>query len=159
MSELTTFQQVQERIKEQVKVQFFNMLPDEAFQQLIQKEIEAFFEVTDQKFDIRKGDNWGSYAKLQADVSPFRLLVWEQVKDHTAHRMKQVFESDAFKEACMSSELQGELGDAAKSRFESLCIAMAGSFFQQVMQQAIFQTKQDVYGSIQASGYNLPTRL
>lgn len=73
--------------------------------------------------------------------------------------MKQFLESDAFKEACMSSELQGELGDAAKDRFERLCIAMAGSFFQQVMEQAIIKTKMDVYSSINAAGINLPTRF
>ncbi len=159
MSELTNFQQVQDRIKEQVKVQFFNMLPDEAFQQLIQKEIEAFFTNEHSKWEFNRTSSYSNVTALEASVSPFRLLVWEQVRNHTAKRMKDVFESDAFKDACMSSKLEGELGDAAKSRFEALCIAMAGSFFQQVMSQAIYQTKNDVYNSISASGISLTTRF
>ena len=158
MSELTNFQQVQDRIKEQVKVQFFNMLPDEAFQELIKKEIEAFFSNEDSKWDFVKTSHYSNVTSLQASVSPFRLLVWEQVRNQTAERLKKAYESEEFKIACLSSDLDGELNKAAQNRFEQLCIAMAGSMFQNLMNQAIFQIKQDIYSSLSASNVNINTR-
>jgi len=125
-NDLTTFQQVQEKIKESVKVQFFNMLPDEAFQAMIEKEIAAFFEVQGAEFTLKGG----SYdrQKLIAEISPFRLMVWEQVKTLTAIRMKTVLESDEFKQACMGPGQESQLKDCALSRFDSLAVAMAGEY-------------------------------
>lgn len=157
MSDLTTFQQVQDKIKEQVKVQFFNMLPDEAFQELIQKEIESFFEVTGSKFEAVRGNSYDT-TRLIAEVSPFRLMVWGEVKRIAAERLKLVTESEDFKSACMSPGAESTLKNEALDRFDRLSVAMAGAFFQSVMSQAAFQIKSDVYNSVQESNLPLTVR-
>ncbi|WP_396180189.1 hypothetical protein [Flavobacterium sp.] len=154
-NDLTTFQQVQEKIKESVKVQFFNMLPDEAFQAMIEKEIAAFFEVQGAEFTIKRGSSSYDHAKLVAEVSPFRIMVWEQVKTLTTARMKDVLESEEFRQACMGAGQESQLKDCALSRYDALAVAMAGVFFQRVMGEAMFQAKNDVYNSLQSAGINV----
>lgn len=158
MTDLTTFQQVQDKIKEQVKVQFFNMLPDDAFQKLIDAEINAFFEVKGAEYTIKNASGYNR-DKLVAETSPFRVLVWDQVRELTKARMKVVFESEEFKQACMSPGAESLLMQAGVDRFDRLCIAMAGVFFGQVMNQAMFTAKQDIYNAVQNAGLPITTRF
>jgi hypothetical protein len=156
MSEITTFQHVQDKIKESVKVQFFNLLPDEAFQKLIQEEINAFFEVKNEEYVLKSGSYNNS--TLVAKISPFRVLVWDQVKELTKVRMKELLESPEFKEACMGPGTDTSLVEAGKDRFERLAIAMSGTFFQQVMLQAMHQTKMDINAALNSAGINVSIR-
>lgn len=156
MSEITTFQQVQDKIKESVKVQFFNLLPDEAFQKLIQEEISAFFEVTDKEFTIKSGTYNSS--SLVASISPFRVLIWAEVKKIIEARLKLLLESPDFKEACMGPGTDTLLIEAGKDRFERLSIAMAGTFFHEVMYQAMYKTKMDMAAALSSAGINVPIR-
>lgn len=157
MTDLTTFQQVQDKIKEQVKVQFFNMLPDDAFQKLIDEEINAFFEVKGAEYTVKQSRGYNG-DKLVAELSPFRALVWEQVRELTKARMKVVFESEEFTQACASPGAESMLRQAGVDRFDRLCIAMAGVFFGQMMDQAMFTVKQDVYNAVQNAGLPINTR-
>ena len=154
--ELATFQEVQDRIKESVKVQFFNLLPDEAFQKLIDAEINSFFEVKGSEYTFKSTSyNCG---KLVAELSPFRVLVWEQVRELAKARMKAVFESEEFKQACMGPGLTSELVEAGQDRFERLAVAMAGVFFRETMHQALFQAKNDIYNAVQSAGLPIQAR-
>lgn len=156
MPELTTFQQVQDKIKESVKVQFFNLLPDEAFQKLIDEEINAFFEVSSKEYTLKSGSYNNS--SLVANISPFRLIIWTEVKKIVEVRLKTLLESPEFKEACMGPGTDTLLVEAGKERFERLSIAMAGVFFQQVMHQAMYQTKMDITSALSSAGIDIPIR-
>lgn len=156
MSDITTFQQVQDKIKESVKVQFFNLLPDEAFQKLIDEEINAFFEVTNKEYVLKSGSYNSS--SLVANISPFRLIIWTEVKKIVEIRLKTLLESPEFKEACMGPGVESLLVDAGKDRFERLSIAMASTFFQQVMYQAMDKTKMDIAVALSSAGINVPIR-
>lgn len=156
MSDITTFQHVQDKIKESVKVQFFDLLPDEAFQKLIQEEINAFFEVEGKEYVLKSGSYGNS--TLVAKISPFRVLVWDQVKELTKDRINQILDSPEFKEACMGPGTDTLLVEAGKDRFERLAIAMSGTFFQQVMSQAMYQTKMDIGSALNSAGINVSIR-
>jgi hypothetical protein len=76
-NELIKMDEVKEKINEQVKVSFFNLIPDDAFKKLVEQELNAFFETeTTMTIEHNEGgynsrETWAWRTKM----TPFRQMI------------------------------------------------------------------------------------
>ena len=56
-TQLLNMEDIKTKIQESVKVRFFELLPDEKFKELVNTEVNDFFNATTQKFNIVNNSN------------------------------------------------------------------------------------------------------
>jgi hypothetical protein len=142
---LSTMADIETKIKESVKVQFMNLLPDEQFQAMVEAEIKNFFEIKSNKFEIRKGAGHYDPAQLTADVSPFGLIVWKQVSELARKEVADLFASDEFKAKTMLTPIEAtDLEGLALSNQQVLAMSMSGNMFKHMIAQSLEASKIDI---------------
>lgn len=141
-------QDFQKRVTEHVQSTFLNLLPEQAFAELVEKEIDAFFNATSENFKLtRLGSSWGSgdYALTQR-VSPFRQMVWHEVHKLVDVRLKEHFESEGFSSAVHFDEF-GEvhtLNALMEDKLEKMATKLAAAMFSNMFGQAVTAAKHEV---------------
>lgn len=92
-------------VKDRIKATFVSLIPDPQWDQIVQKEIDAFF--APQKFTRElikqrnyvytgSGDLW--IIKTQGDQSPFQAMVWDFCIDATVISLKKIITQEYFDE-------------------------------------------------------------
>lgn len=78
--ELTTSTFI-DKVKEKVKNQFVDLIPEEAWDGMIKKEIDSFFSGNSTvSFTITKANGWGNNSttiNFSEGINPFKALVWD----------------------------------------------------------------------------------
>ncbi|MGL4712440.1 MAG: hypothetical protein ACRCWP_07735 [Shewanella sp.] len=152
MTQLMNMQDVQAKISEQVKVSMFNLIPDEKVQELVESEISAYFESgTADFFAIKEKASYESHEKqsIQAKVSPFRLLVWEQLNSVLSAKIQEVFDSPEFLTRCVIGDGDKvNIENAAMARQEKIAVGMASAVFNQAIAESLRMAVYDTRGDI-----------
>ncbi|MDA3856403.1 MAG: hypothetical protein PF569_09160 [Candidatus Woesearchaeota archaeon] len=145
-------QDLNTKIKEQVKETFFNLLPDEAFQELVEKEVKEFFEATISTFkikEIRDDCGWNGSHKgvdLETQVSPFRLMVWNETKKHINPKIEKIFKDEDLWGAVSDSwnPEGGILSAKLDQLLEEKTMMLAKSFFQNMFTESFLNSKYEI---------------
>ncbi|CAH9016997.1 hypothetical protein VP150E351_P0139 [Vibrio phage 150E35-1] len=154
-TELANMSDIQEKIKEQVKVMTFNLLPDDKFEELVKGEIDAFFDSEVSKYQVAKTSK--SYTaneyELTTSVSPFRMMVWTELNKVLKGKLTEVLEEPAFVSACLIDEPTTKgIQDEAMSRQERIAVSMAQMMFQnqiaEALRMASYDTQNDIHTSL-----------
>lgn len=153
MTQLMNMQDVQAKISEQVKVSMFNLIPDEKVQELVESEINAYFEAGTANFFVKKESGYGSNQQsIEAKVSPFRLLVWEQLNKVLSDKLQEIFKSPEFIERCIIGDGdKAAIQDAAMARQEKIALSMAAMLFQRAIEESLRNAVYDTTGEINHS--------
>lgn len=145
-------QDFQKRITEHVQQTFFNLLPEQAFADLVQKEVDAFFNATSEDFKIVSlGSGWSSngYALTQR-VSPFRQMVWNELHKLVDAKLKEHFESEGFTSVVAFDQF-GEshtLNELMEGKLEAMATKLASAMFTNMFGQAIQMAKTEMVGDV-----------
>jgi len=92
-------------VKDRIKATFVSLIPDGKWDEMVQKEIDAFFNSEETLIfaekDKHKQGSWHStkYATLEIKQSPFRALVWEHCTEMTLKIIKDKITEDYFKDS------------------------------------------------------------
>lgn len=152
MTGLVTMKDVQDKILEQVKVSMFNLLPDEKVQELVEKEIAAYFDCCTENFVV-PSVHYGNKYEIKAAVSPFRLLVWQQLNDILSDNLNKIFKSEEFIKRCIIGDAAtADIEKAAMVRQEKIALNMATIMFDRLisesLQKATYETRSDISNGI-----------
>lgn len=142
-NDLVTMETIKDKINERVKVAFFEMLPDEKFQKLVDDELKAFFEATSEQFSISKTDRdyYTNTYHLTTPISPFRAMVWAEVKKIVADKFKELLSDEEGLFTMMSGQWDNygnqklELSENLKGLLKSLTLDMAQNMFSNMFAQ------------------------
>jgi len=155
MTQLMNMQDVQAKISEQVKVSMFNLIPDEKVQELVENEISAYFESgTADFFAVKEKASYGSHEKqsIQSKVSPFRLLVWEQLNIVLGDKLQEIFKSPEFLSRCIIGDGdKANIENSAMARQEKIAVGMAAIVFNQAITESLRVAAYDTRGDISQS--------
>lgn len=153
MTELMNMKDVQAKISEQVKVSMFNLIPDDKIQELVESEINAYFEAgTADFFVIKESGYQRNEQSIQAKVSPFRLLVWEQLNKVMNVKLKEVFSSPEFLGRCIiGDEDKSNAESIAMDRQEKIALSMASTLFNNAISESLRMAAWDTQSDISQS--------
>lgn len=93
------------RLRDSVRAQLGLLIPEDQWDEYVQKEVAAFF-TENSLFKIKEVRTKNSYGhdtgqvmeSLECSVSPFRLMVWEEVHKIYKERIKDIFASPEFRD-------------------------------------------------------------
>jgi hypothetical protein len=152
-NELMNMQDLKEKITENVKLNFFNLIPDDKFEKLVNDEIKAFFETTSEKFTIKGITNYNKVSKLTTPISPFRAIVWNQCRDIVIARLEKHFRSPEFQTG--SEYIDGDyrvlLSDKFEKVLEEKANKLAATFFRDMFAMAIQSSIPDIVNATKDS--------
>ncbi len=88
-------------VKDRIKATFVSLIPDDKWDGLVSKEVDAFFnqqiqyKIGEEK--IKDGSFWGKTVKfLDAPASPFRVIVWDFCANKLIDTLKKQITDDYF---------------------------------------------------------------
>ena len=161
-----TPEQLQERITNTVRANFGMLVPDEQFNALVEKEINAFFdEKTVFEWEGKKVGYWND-AKLEqttrVKMSPFRYQVWGEIRKQINDKISRVFMSPEFMAHITqgwnmnnNQTIDAVLSDMLNKKLEELAPKMAASMFQQMFVQAVDTAKMDIKNDLLSNGISV----
>jgi len=133
-----------EKVTQKVRDVFLDLLPEDVFTDLVNKEVSAFFEES-VEFTITKGSGFTRPDTIASKVSPFRLIVWEAVNKMVREKIQAHLHSDKFRTDVTYNEfgLQQveELNEFMDAKLEHFAMSMAKNMFKDLFASAIEQSK------------------
>jgi len=84
MSEIATMSTIQQKVSEKIKSQFLELIPDEAFAQMVEKELKAFTE-------DKPGDRWTNTRK-----SPLSDMIELEIKNQFQAKVRSILSQPEF---------------------------------------------------------------
>lgn len=146
-TDLLNMNDLKVKITDQVKVSFFNLLPDDKFKELVDTEVKAFFEATSAEFTVAEISTAGYYGrsdrlKLTTPISPFRAIVWNECNKQVVDKIKGMFGENGIYVGNYwgkSGEPVAMLSPILESMLKTQATDLAATFFTSMFAQA-FQT-------------------
>jgi hypothetical protein len=141
-------QNLMDSVREKIKMSFVGLIPDEEWDKLVKREIDAFFEPQTVKYSKKVeayGYSTGTTLTAEASESPFRRLVWEHCNDLTVKILKEVITKEYFTDVWTPKE------EDLKPKMVELILETAPqsmlNFFQKVMMDQTQDLRNKVYGN------------
>lgn len=150
--QLAVSQEFQDNLSKKIKDQFFDMLPEEKFKELIEKEMSFFFDGA-ADFEIKSERHSGfGYAegstKIVSKVTPFRLIIWECLNELCRERLQEFLHSDNLKVVVgydeHGAQQTHELSELLDKKLEDMAATMAKNMFSNMFGAAVQQSKQEL---------------
>lgn len=124
-------------VKDRIKATFVSLVPDDQWDQMVQKEIDAFFNqevelnLVEHK-DYEKGSYWHPVITLpiKTKMTPFRQLVWSLCAEKTVVILKKKASDEWFTHNWPISE--DEFSDKMKQAIKEAAPMAMLSFFERV---------------------------
>ncbi len=147
MSEITKFDtsSLMQGVKDKIKATFVSLIPDDKWDEMVNKEIEAFF--TPQTLIFSEQDkytngSWGAkrFSVIEAEMSPFRFLVWEECIKKCQSFMSDKIQKEIFEDTYGGYDQKEELKKiivesaplAASKFFENISLGMMSQLQSQI---------------------------
>lgn len=125
------------RVAETVQVAFGKLIPEDQWVQMVDKEVKAFFELEvelnyKEKTVYRSRGEDAERWEIRATMTPFRLMVWEQLQDLIGKKLRQQLESPGFSTDYVwdGQDKEYQLGDVLLAKLEEMGPKMASLLFQ-----------------------------
>lgn len=157
---LSNINDLKDKLSEQIKVSIFNMLPEDKIAELVDAEIKAFFEETGAEYwAVTQQSGYGSdqRAKIMAKVSPFRLIVWNQLTKHLESNLDELFKSPEFIKRCHIGDesVKKDIQSQAMNRQEKIALGMASIVFDRMICDSLFGANQEIKSALQIAVRNV----
>jgi hypothetical protein len=160
-NQLANMGDLKEKISEQIKVSIFNLLPEDKITQMVEGEINAFFEEASANYWTieESGGAYGGSRReaIKARVSPFRLLVWNQLSKHLEQQLKELFESEEFISRCVigDADVKKDIQDAAMLRQERIALNLASSMFDRMIGESLLSGQAETSSALHIAVRNV----
>lgn len=159
-SALSNMNDLKDKLSEQIKVSIFNMLPDDKIAELVDAEINAFFEEPGAEYwAVIQQSGYGSdqRAKIMARVSPFRLIVWNQLTKHLESNLDELFKSPEFIKRCHIGDesVKKDIQSKAMNRQEQIALGMASIVFDRMISESIITASQQTKSALEIAVRNV----
>lgn len=135
----------QERVTDSVRSNIGMLIPEEEFDNLVQKEIKAFFEEELEHTTVDKkvtGYNRKDKIIQSVKITPFRKMVWDEVERQLKSKLK-----DSFKESKVANAVDKFWGDKNMDSFQwdeyvenltkEIAPKMAEKMFERIVAEAV----------------------
>ena len=144
-------QDFKERVTNKVRDVFMELISEETLTELVNAEIKAFFEVESSTYTSRSLGGYGNQREFVTSCTPFRLIVWEEVRKQIQPKLQEVFDSDAWKTETfwVGNEQQTQINELLEKKLESMVTKMAASMFHNMFAQAVQGAKWDLQNDVQ----------
>jgi hypothetical protein len=132
-------------VKDIIKSTFVGLIPDEQWETMVKKEIDAFFEPTKVTYSTKTNQYFGSSDKtLNGEImeSPFRRIIWDYCSEETFKILKTKIDKDYFQNKW--SPDGEELHENMRKIFEEAAPVAMVRFFQNMMQVNIYNMKNEI---------------
>lgn len=138
---------VQERIVDTVRGTFGMLIPEDKWNEMVQREIEAYY--TEEAFmlwheeDVKDtNSNWSGATKkvnqLKIRMTPFRQLVWSELHLQNTKQLQEYFAGPNFKAIVAYGDYeQAQLSDMLSKKLDELVPKMAAAMFSNMFAQAV----------------------
>lgn len=89
-------------VKDRIKATFVSLVPDDKWEQMVQNEIDAFFNqeqkviISEKKKEQHTGWHSEIYATKEVMQTPFRALIWEMCYEKTIQMIKKKLSDEWF---------------------------------------------------------------
>lgn len=136
-------------VKDRIKATFVSLIPDDQWEIMVQKEVDAFFNSEETlvfaEKDKYKDGSWSptKYATLEIKQSPFRALVWEHCKEMTYTILKEKVNKEYYSDVWNGNgydikegmkEVISEAAPLAAAKFfEAISFGMANDLRNKIM--------------------------
>lgn len=162
MTAITQFDPValQKRVSESVQSQFGMLIPQDAFDAMVAKEVRAYFE-DEKEFIVREeAKNEQSYyhgprvVRTYASMTPFRRQVWTAIDELMGKMLSEKLNSDGLKAHVMQVwndndvAVEVELSDRLERMLEKMVPKMAAEMFKGMFAEAVMRAKSEVLSEI-----------
>lgn len=147
-----------ERVTNKVRDVFMDLIPNEQLDSLVQKEIKAFFEESNQQYTIVESSSYSSTKKIDSSVTPFRMLVWTEVGRLVGPKLQEIFGSDQWKTEVIHTDTGQDvaLSELLDKKLDDMVTRMAKTMFTNMFEQAVgaakYELTQDIKNSLNQSG-------
>jgi len=156
MAEVIKFNmdELKKRITEQTQASFGMLIPDDAFKDMVDKEIKAFFEVDSLNVATeRTGGGWGSHEKTDFRIaaSPFRFHVWCKCNELIGKKLKEIFDGPAFAAQLTyapDNMLEGKLSEELEKKLQGMIPQMMAEMLRGAFAGIVQRAKSDILGSM-----------
>lgn len=122
-------------VKDRVKATFVALIPDIQWDEMVKKEIDAFFNKTS-KLEIsnkhEKDNYWNKYLVTETEQSPFRAIIWKECLKYTTEKLKEDLTKELFEETYNSETQRYDTKDKLKSIIEDAIPIAITKFFSQI---------------------------
>ncbi|HFQ5056291.1 TPA: hypothetical protein ACGU7J_001673 [Vibrio vulnificus] len=157
---LSNINELKDKLSEQIKVSIFNMLPDDKIAELVEAEINAFFDEPGTEYwavTQQSGYGHDQRAKIMARVSPFRLIVWNQLTKHLESNLDELFKSPEFIERCHIGDesVKEDIRNKSMSRQESIALGMASVLFDKMIGESLLRANLDTKSALEIAVRNV----
>lgn len=159
-SALSNMNDLKDKLSEQIKVSIFNMLPDDKIAELVDAEINAFFEEPGAEYwAVIQQSGYGSdqRAKIMARVSPFRLIVWNQLTKHLESNLDELFKSPEFIKRCHIGDesVKKDIQSKAMNRQEQIALGMASIVFDRMISESLITASEQTKSALEIAVRNV----
>ena len=149
-------EQLQERITETVRTNFGMLIPDDQFQALVQREIQAYFdEATEVNWVTERSDNRGYFSnndllKIKLKMTPFRFQVWSEIRKLMDSKIEMLFNTElsaTTTQVCDNygnQTMEAYLSDRMEKMLQKLAPKMAEQMFSVMFVDAVNAVKADL---------------
>ena len=161
-SDLVLPEDFKTKVSNRVRDIFMDLIPDDTLNEMVAKEIKAFFENADQTYRVREGTGYGAVKQFETMCSPFRLMVWNEVRTLVEPKLQTIFNSEEWKtETIWNSDThmtEVQISELLDAKLEKVATLMAKNMFQNMFSQAVVAVKadltNDVRQTLQTMGIN-----
>ena len=153
-TQLLNMEDIKTKIQESVKVRFFELLPDEKFKELVNTEVNDFFNATIQKFNIVNNSNnyYGNRTfELNTPISPFRAIVWNECNKLVQEKIQTIFNSQGYN--IMHTYLENgnenlDLSPALDALLSKKINELSGAFFKEMFSNLFSKCESEITNNL-----------
>lgn len=141
-----------ERVKDHVINTFGALIPPEQFEGMVNAEIHAFFNSTQEMTitTVQSSGYGGRSEAMKTGVTPFRAVVWATLLTMVGPQLDKFFKSEHSPVEKMLKELieMPEMQEHQSSQAQKLMMGMAAMMFQNVMRAANFNATASIANAL-----------
>jgi hypothetical protein len=156
MSEIAKFDQasLMQNVRERIKATFVGLIPDEEWEALVRKEVDAFLnEKASLTFHAYEEQKHGWYARPEKpaqiksiDLSPFRAMVWQECAARLQKALGEALNDELFVGHCHPTKLTEE----AERIIKESGAAIAADFFSRIISTNISIVQSTIMSEMQS---------
>jgi hypothetical protein len=153
-TQLLNMEDIKTKIQESVKVRFFELLPDEKFKELVNTEVNEFFNATIQKFNIVNNNCYYGNSRtveLNTPVSPFRAIIWNECNKLVQEKIQSIFASQGYN--IMTSYLENgnetiDLSPALDALLSKKINELSAAFFKEMFSNLFSKCETEITNNL-----------
>ena len=159
-TEIKTFdgKALEQRVSDTIRNTFGMLIPDELWEAKVAAEIQAFFEcelsyVWTEQPKTSEYYNRDKVQKLEIRITPFRQMVWEELRKELSQKIKEYYERPDFTSIVGWNGVESHLSAYLDQKLAEIAPKMAERMFRDMFASVVVQAKQEVISQLTDHNY------